>query len=253
MLEERLSSTYSQPTLGYGAVPGAPQYPNMTGLPSHVPGTKTGAENFYYGGGPDTARAPTGFAPHQMVINGYEAPPSGIASTAYPQSAPHGPPVGEHGAAWGHHPYPSLSSPVPGGQPAAGAAAPTQYYTSPPEVDPSTPQYSEPAYQATPVMHRESPFQPSAPSAPEPHSFENMHSATYTTVPPAGPVLHQQPSGQPSGQPPQSYYYQQQPQPSAVSGYPPTTSQPGAYPGPGHSHPPAPQPTRPVEESLIEL
>lgn len=241
MLEERLSNTYSQQTLGYSTVPGAPQYPSMTGLPAHVPDSKSGAENFYYGGGPDAARAPTGYAPHQTVSSGYEAPPAGIASPVYPASTLHGPPTSGHGAAWGHNPYPSLGSPPPGNQPTAGAVAPTQYYNSQSENDPSTPHYSESAYQ------------PSAPSGPEPHSPENLQSAAYSNVPPAGPALHQQPTGQP----PQSYYYQQpqpQSQPNAASAYPPmTTGQPGAYPDPGHSHPPAPQPARPVEESLIEL
>ncbi|KAJ5173123.1 Zinc finger FYVE-related protein [Penicillium capsulatum] len=248
MLEERLSSAYSQQTLGYGPVSGAPQYPTMAGLPSQASEIKSGAENFYYGGGADPARAPT-YPPQQMARNGYDAPPSGITSPVYPPSAPHGPPGGEHSAAWGHNPYPSLSPPAPGSQPGGVAVAPAQYYTSQTGLEPPSSHYAEPSFQPSPGMPRDPPYQPGAPSAPEPHSPENLHSPTYATVPPAGLALHQPPNGPP----PQSCYYQQAP-PSTASAYPPmATGQPGAYPSPGHSQPPAPQPARPVEESLIEL
>lgn len=253
MLEERLSSAYSQQNLGYGAIPGAAQYPTMPGVPSHAPDLKSGAENYYYTNAPDTPRAST-YAPRQVSSSGYDAPPSGVTSPGYPQPAANN---------WGQNPYPSLGSPPPQSNPipnhpgAPGSTGAPQYYAPQPEQDLSQSQFSEPPYHPSPVVRRDSQYQASAPpaglapSAPEPHSPEQVHSPTYSSVPPAGPALQQQPAGAP----PQSYYYQPQ-QPSTVpSGYPPMAAgQPGAYPDAPQTQPPAShQPARPVEESLIEL
>ncbi|GLI76157.1 vacuolar protein-sorting-associated protein 27 [Penicillium ochrochloron] len=251
MLEERLSSAYSQQNLGYGAIPGAAQYPTMPGVSSHAPDLKSGAENYYYTNAPDTPRAST-YAPRQVSNSGYDAPPSGVTSPGYPQPAPNN---------WGQNPYPSLGSPPPQGNaipnhpvPPGSSGAP-QYYAPQPEQDPSQSQFSETPYHPSPVMRRDSQYQASAPpvgpNAPEPHSPEQVHSPTYSNVPPAGPVLQQQPPGAP----PQSYYYQPQ-QPSTVpSAYPPMAAgQPGAFPDAPQTQPSAShQPARPVEESLIEL
>lgn len=246
MLEERLSSAYSQQNLGYGAIPGAAQYPTMPGV--HAPDMKSGAENYYYTNAPDTPRAST-YPPRQVV-----APPSGVTSPGYPQPASN---------TWGQNPYPSLGSPslqsnaIPNHPVAPGPAGAPQYYAPQPEQDPSQPQFSETPYHPSPVMRRDSQYQASAPptglapSAPEPHSPEQVHSPTYSNVPPVGAALHQQPTGVP----PQSYYYQPQ-QPSTVpSGYPPMVAgPPGAFPDAPQTQPSAShQPARPVEESLIEL
>jgi growth factor-regulated tyrosine kinase substrate len=251
MLEERLSSAYSQQNLGYGAIPGAAQYPTMPGVSSHAPDLKSGAENYYYTNAPDTPRAST-YAPRQVSNSGYDAPFSGVTSPGYPQPAPNN---------WGQNPYPSLGSPPPQGNaipnhpvPPGSSGAP-QYYAPQPEQDPSQSQFSETPYHPSPVMRRDSQYQASAPpvgpSAPEPHSPEQVHSPTYSNVPPAGPALQQQPPGAP----PQSHYYQPQ-QPSTVpSAYPPMSAgQPGAFPDAPQTQPSAShQPARPVEESLIEL
>lgn len=253
MLEERLSSAYSQQNLGYGAIPGAAQYPVIPGVPSHAPDTKSSAENYYYTNAPETPRAST-YVPRQVSGSGYDAPPGGVTNPAYSQHAHNN---------WGQNPYPSLGSPppqsnaIPNNQVAPGPAGTPQYYVPQAEQDPSQLQFSETSYHPSPVMRRDSQYQASAPpagltpSAPEPHSPEQVHSPTYSGVPPVGPALQQQHTETP----PQSYYYQPQ-QPSAVpSGYPPMAAgQPGAYPDASQAQPPAShQPARPVEESLIEL
>lgn len=258
MLEERLSSAYSQQTLGYGATPGAPPYPNMSGLSAQAPDVKPGAENFYYGNPSDTARPPTTAyaAPPQVNNSGYEAPPSGLTSPVYPPQTQRGPPTSDsHNNAWNPSPYPSLGSPPPSNiaipsHVAPGPGGPAQYYASQPDQDPAKPQFPEAPYHPSPVMRRDSQYQSSTqPSAPEPHSPEHVQSPIYSTVPPTGSAHYQQPSG------PQSYYYQPQQPSTAQAAYPQmTTGQPGAYPETGQPQLPAShQPARPVEESLIEL
>ncbi|CAI7638094.1 unnamed protein product [Penicillium pancosmium] len=243
MLEERLSSAYSQQNLGYGAVPSAAPYPNMTGLPSQVPNGKSGAENFYYGNAPDaTASAGPAYAPPpQTNLSGYEAPSAGVTSPSYAPHSQYAAPGGE--SAWGQNPYPSLGSPPPNAPPnndvaAGGYGGPAQYYASQPDQES---QPSETPYQPSPILRRDSQYQPNVPG---PHSPEQVQTPTYSTVPPA---THQQPSGHP----PQSYYYQPQ-QASTVpsaSAYPQVpTGQPGQYSEVNQTQ----QPAR-VEESLIEL
>lgn len=262
MLEERLSSAYSQQTFAYGAVPGASQYPNM-GLPAHTPDAKFGAENFYYGNPPDTSRPPTPvYAPHQVSSNGYARPPSDLASPVYPPQAQHPPRANEpHNNAWSQSPYPTLGSPPPSNSAAPshiapGPGGPAQYYASRPDQDPARPQFPGAPYQPSPAMQRDSQYQanapPSAPppSAPEPHSPGHVQSPSYSTVAATGAAQYQQPNGPP----PQPYYYQPQQPSTAPAAYPQmTTGQPGAYPEAAKPQPPASQPGRPVEESLIEL
>lgn len=250
MLEERLSSAYSQQSLGYGAIPGAAQYPAMPGVPS-APDIKSGAENYYYTNAPDTPRAST-YTPHQVSSTGHDASHSGATNSPYSQQAHNN---------WGQNPYPSLGSPppqsnaIPNNQFAPGPAAAPQYYAPQPEQDPSQ---AQAPYHPSPVMRRDSQYQASAPSgglapnAPETHSPEQVHSPTYSSMPPVGPAVHQQPNGAP---PPQSYYYQTQQSSTVPSGYPPmAANQLGAYPDATQAPAPAShQPPRPEEESLIEL
>ncbi|KAJ5089863.1 hypothetical protein N7532_008547 [Penicillium argentinense] len=246
MLEERLSSAYSQQTLGYGAVPGAAQYPNITGFPSQGPEVKSGAENFYYGNPPDASRPPpTAYVAPPANVSGYEAGPPGATSPSYPPQSQRGPPgVDTPTNAWGQNPYPSLASPPPTTHEVApsGFGGPAHYYAPRPEQEH---QFSEPPYQPSPVMRRDSQYLPNAPA---PQSPENVHSPTYSTVPPSAPAAV--PSQQPSGPPSQSYYYQPQQSSTVPSAYPQVpTGQPGQYPEAGQAQ----QPARPVEESLIEL
>ncbi|KAJ5727230.1 Zinc finger FYVE-related protein [Penicillium malachiteum] len=252
MLEERLSSAYSQQNFGYGA-PAMPQYPAMTGFPPPAQDGKSGVENFYYGNAVEPSHPPTtGYAPPPMNNGAYEAPPSGITSPVYPTQAQRGPPGNEsHNPSWSQNPYPSLGSPPP-----PSGTVTSAYYAAPPDQDVGKTQFSEIPYQPSPVLRRDSQYQPSAPpeapipSAPEPHSPEQMQSPTYSTM---APVMHQQPTGPP----PQSYYYQPRQQQNPVpSEYPPMVAgQPGTYPEAGHPQlPVSHQPSKPVvEESLIEL
>ncbi|KAJ5105422.1 hypothetical protein NUU61_002769 [Penicillium alfredii] len=258
MLEERLSSAYS---IGYGAVPGAPQYPTVqASLPSHAPDARTGAENFYYGNPTDNSRPPTTvYAPPRVNSGGFEGTPSGVVSPAYSGQAPHGAPPGApnepHHTAWARNLYPSLGSPPPSSAiPSNHVPAPAQYYTAQPDQDPTKSPFTEPPYQPSPIMQRDSQYQPSAPpgvpapSAPEPPTpTEYVQSPTYS-MPPPGPGSHQQAPGAS----PQSYYYQPQ-QPQTPTTYPQMATAPPGTHAPQSGQIPAYQPTRPVEESLIEL
>ncbi|CAL5870497.1 uncharacterized protein PFLUO_LOCUS4734 [Penicillium psychrofluorescens] len=270
MLEERLSSAYSQHSLGYGLAPGAPQYPNMqTGAPSHVPDTKSGAENFYYGNPADSSHPSIpAYAPQRVSSRGYEGgPPNGVTSASGHSTQPQPGPGNEaYDASWGNNPYPTLGSPQPfaTNSVAPGPGGPAQYYTQPGQ-DPAQSQYSETPYQPSPVMRRDSQYQPSAPptapvpSAPEHTPADFVQSPGYSAVPTGPPAPHHQPTGPSS---PQSYYYQQPPG-GPASAYPPMAAgHPGAYhtPETGGSQVPSaayqqPQPAaRPaVEESLIDL
>ncbi|KAJ5899575.1 hypothetical protein N7495_004319 [Penicillium taxi] len=220
MLEERMSNAYSQTTFGYGAAPGAPQYPAMNATPYRQDRT-TGAENFYY----DNSAA--GYA---------QTPNSGVPSNiphVYPQQAQSSPAESQNNA-WNYNPYPTLASPPP------NSVAPSNQAPPGPA---GPPQFSETPYQQSPIVRRDSQYQP---SAPEPYS-ETVQSPAYTT----GAGIHQQPNGPP----PQSYYYQHQNPNTVPSGYPPLTGQPGPYPEAGEVQAPNShhQPQPPVEESLIEL
>ncbi|KAJ5671739.1 Zinc finger FYVE-related protein [Penicillium longicatenatum] len=260
MLEERLTSTYSQPNYGYGAPSGMPQYPNMHGMSAYPADAKSGVENFYYGNAAEPSHPSTaGYAPTQINSGAYDAPPSGITSPVYPAQGQRGSAVNEsHTAAWSHNAYPSLGSPpppsgiMPSNHVTPGTTGPQQYYAAAPDQDQNTAQFSDAPYQPSPIMRRDSQYQPCAPeaptpSAPEPHSPDHAHTPQYSTM---APPLHQQHTG-PS---PQSYYYQPQQPGTVPPGYPPmATGQPGQYPDAGQQLPASHQPAQPVEESLIEL
>ena len=290
MLEDRLSSAYSQQSLGYGAVP-APQYPSM--YPSMPPPPvatdgKTGIENFYYGKPAAEAPplSPTPYAQHRLERDVPDGTASTMSPGVYPQPSQ---PAPWNGAAYPPHPV----SPPPSNnfQPAyPGQAGPPQYYTAPtlPEQDYTPrPGESETPYQPSPVVQRDSQYFPPAgppsaavPSAPEqPPPADQVQSSGYQQyqqqipetpamtmggkpAPPQQPQPQQQPTVPPAQQ---SYYYppppQHQPQQQQP---PPQTPMPSAptyppYAGTDVSPVSAPstqyQPPRPppVEESLIEL
>ncbi|XHG08285.1 Vacuolar protein-sorting-associated protein 27 [Aspergillus wentii] len=288
MLEERLSSAYSQHSLGYGPVPGGPQYPSMyPSMPSQPPDVKTGAENFYFGGsiaepaqqpGPYTQREP-----HERSGSGVAGGPMGPGMySQQSQPVPHYPP-------WNSNVPPSVSSPQPQNTTPAYPSnpstypvqsTPAQYYTGPtqPGQDYKTihsPRQPEPEtpYQPSPIASRDSLYQPSgpqppsAPSAPDQVSpIDHGQSPGYQQFP-EGPQVpaSAQPALQPQSTGPsaQSFYYPQQPPPGPVpSAYPAPPMSYATYPAPdasANTPTPAmqyqqPPPSRPVvEESLIEL
>lgn len=292
MLEERLSSAYSQHSLGYAIAPGGSPYPNIyPTMPSHIPEGKTGAENFYYGN-PVADRAPPvgntyGYPHSSRDIREPTAAPSGPISSgvynqpgqAVPQNPPwngNAPSVASPQPSAPSTPFPNNSSGYP------GPSASTQYYASAPHPEQDSNAYSGPrpgetdvSHQSSPNMRRDSYYQSAgAPvtaraSAPEQSpptdqgqspaymQYGDSHSAQST-----GQPTHQH---QPTAPPPQSYYFQHQPPQSAPL---PTHSQtPGApygtYPGgdvspigapaPAVHYQPAAQTKPAVEESLIEL
>ncbi|KAJ5856410.1 uncharacterized protein N7529_010354 [Penicillium soppii] len=268
MLEERLTNAYSHHNLGYGAVPGAAQYPNIQSGFHQAPDVKSGAENFYYGNQIDSARPLTTMYTPQPSNDGFQGPPSTVQSHAYPPHAQHGAPTNEsHNQAWGTNPYPSLGSPSPSNvvpnhhTTASTPSAPGHYYAGPQDPNSAKSPGVETPYQPSPILRRDSQHEPSAlpsgpPSAPEQFSYAGYAQSSGYPVPSPAPALHQQ-SNSPSDQ---SYYYQSQPQlqqpPHAVSSAYPlmNAGQPGTYAPETSGQPPYQQPPRPaVEESLIEL
>ncbi|KAJ5513509.1 Zinc finger FYVE-related protein [Penicillium fimorum] len=262
MLEDRLTIAYSQHNLGHGAVPGAAaQYPNLqSGFPAHAPDVQSGAENFYYGNQMDSSRPPTMYAPQQANGSGFQGPPSAAQNSAYPSQPQHGAPTNEpHGHNWGGNTYPALGSPSPSNAiPNNHTNTPAQYYAGSHEPDSVKSPGAEPAYQPSPIMHRDSQYQASAPLSgptpvPEQHASAGYAQSSGYSVPPTAPALHQQGTG-----PSQSYYYHSEPQsqqpPNTMPSAHPSTNagQPGSY-AQETSQPPNQQPARPVEENLIEL
>ncbi|KAA8644293.1 ESCRT-0 subunit protein VPS27 [Aspergillus tanneri] len=291
MLEERLSSAYSQHSLGYGPVPGAAQYPNIyPSMPSQTSDGKPGAENFYFGTPvaekPRPSDTPYTQYPLEREIHERVGPRSGaISPSMYPpqsaQSLPHNQPWSGNAQIASPGP-PSSNPPFPSNHPVyPGHAASTQFY-APPTQEPGPQPYqsphqgdTDPTSQPSPVTRRNSQFQlvgpPAAvPSAPEqPPSMDTGPSPAYMQLAESQPV---QPNGRPGLQRPpaepqfQSYYYQQQQPPSG----PPQTSYPqgtqafhstysvgdvspiAGHPSPAqYQQPPAARPA--AEESLIEL
>ncbi|KAL4869082.1 hypothetical protein BDV12DRAFT_88779 [Aspergillus spectabilis] len=268
MLEERLSSAYSQHNLGYGPVPGGAQYPNI--YPSMPPVTaeaKPGAENFYYGNGgeqPGPARTP--YSQPQS-----ERGPGAMSPAMHPQTQQPIPP----GLHWNQT---NQAIPSPSSNPNnvydnsaayAGSAAPSQYYTSPTYPEPEQ-QFQQPRqgevespYQPSPILRRESYSQSGfQPKPAEQHPPVDYGQSGGQSGGQSVPVPQPQPTEPPS----QSYYLpQQQQQPTQQGGhqgyYQGNLSYQAPYGGdvsPISAPPPVqyqqPPPSRPVvEESLIEL
>ncbi|KAL5343646.1 hypothetical protein BJX70DRAFT_353080 [Aspergillus crustosus] len=269
MLEERLSSAYSQHNLGYAPVPGGAQYPNI--YPSMPPPTaeaKPGAENFYYGNGgeqPGVARTP--YSQPQP-----ERGPGALSPVIYSQTQQPVPP----GVHW-NQPQPITSSQsnpnnvYDTNAAYASSGAPSQYYTSPTYSEPEQ-QFQQPRqgeaespYQLSPLLRRESYSQ---------SGFAPKHTEQHPPVD-YGPPQPPQPNGQsvpvPQPQPtepPSQYYHpqqqqqQQQPVQGGYQGHPQgNVSYQAPYGGdvsPISAAAPVqyqqPPPSRPVvEEALIEL
>lgn len=299
MLEDRLSSAYSQHSLGYDPVPGGAQYPNIyPTMPSQPRGGKSGAENFYFGnqatekpqslGTPYAQQHLEREAPERREFRGdamspavYSQPPQSMSQKRDSNSQPW------NGSTYQVASPSNTNPPFPGSPPTypvrTGSGGPAEYYAAPMSAaaaGPSALQSSRPGdrpgeadtrYQQSPVMRRDSQYQPgdrqtvSFPSAPE-HTpgTESMQSPGYKQFPESYPLWQSNgqpvPQQQPTEPRPQSYYTQQQP-PQTPSVYPQAApTHHGGYPLPG-APPHSAQtpmsnapPSRPaVEESLIEL
>ncbi|KAJ5495736.1 Vacuolar protein sorting-associated protein 27 [Penicillium diatomitis] len=227
MLEERLSSAYSQHTLGYGGAAGTAPYPAMPHMAAHAPDLQAGAENFYYSGA---------------------AEPSAVSAQAYGPAAHNN---------WSQNPYPSLGSAQPhssaasNNQTAPAPAGASQYYAPHPEPEQTQSYYTEPTHHSSPAPRSDSQYPPNAgfaPSAPGIYSTEAIQSPPHAGAAPEA-------SQNAAGAPPHSYYHVPQQAGAASSGYPHVgAGQPGAYPnGTPTQLAPSHPPPQPVEESLIEL
>lgn len=263
MLEERLSSAYSQHSLGYGSAPANSPYPNVyPSVPPPAPETRTGAESFYYGTPGEQPPAAAPYAP-PADAGGHRGGAMSPVAYAPPSAQPM-----PSSAAWtgrppsvASPPAPSAAAPAYPGPPAGYPLPPPQGYTSPTATDPSAqPYYPQPGEPGTPShaapgTRRDSYYQSAGlPTAPVPSAPEPSAPAVDGYPPPAGSGHQRQPS-----------YYYQPPPPQAGSQHPPYA--PGAPPGShavgdvsplGPSAAPVPgsqpAPARPaVEESLIEL
>ncbi|KAL4955966.1 vacuolar protein sorting-associated protein 27 [Aspergillus filifer] len=275
MLEERLSSAYSQHNLGYGPIPGGTQYPNIyPSMPTNAGDGKPGAENFYYGnpGVDQPGPARSSFSQPQFER---ETPLMTPQTQSLPQ--PQQPSPSPH---WSQTTQPIASpQPTPGhayhnSAAYPGAGAPSQFYNSPSYQEPEKP-YQQPRqaeaespYQPSPVTRRDSYYQSSNyPSNPGERVTPIEHGQTPRYAQPPPESRPPQPGHPPSAESPaQSYYLppqqQQQPAQGGYPGYPPSNiNYQAPYAGdvsPISAPPPAqyqqPAPSRPVvEESLIEL
>ena len=194
MLEERLSSAYSQHSLGYG-VPPPRQYSNIyPSMPAPPPASasdgKTGVENFYYGQPAAEATPPSAMlhGQSQWERDGPDSSSRTMTPGVYPPSTQQ--------VSWNGNAYPPpINSPPPSNSVHSaypGQAAPAQYYTAStlPGQDYNARSESEMPYQTSPMaQHRDSQYQyaqsggpPPAPvpSAPEqPPSADPMRTSGY--------------------------------------------------------------------------
>lgn len=193
MLEERLSSAYSQHSLGYGAPPPrqyANVYPSMPAPPAPAADGKMGVENFYYGQPAAEVQPPaaTPYAQSQWDTEGPDSSSRTMTPGVYPPSAP---------VSWNGNAYPpSVTSPPPSNAHPAypGQGAPAQYYTA------ST--LPGPDYNAQPE-----------PVTPYPtYSMAQNRNSQYQYPPPSAPAPAPAPEQPPSATPVQPSGYQQYPQ-----------------------------------------
>ncbi|KAL4803740.1 hypothetical protein BDV18DRAFT_144344 [Aspergillus unguis] len=271
MLEDRLSSAYSQHNLGYGPVPGGAQYQNIyPSMPSNTAEVKPGAENFYYG---NSSVEQPGPAPAAYTQPQFDRGPSVPISSAHSQ-----PPQPSPSPYWNRDHQPVTSSQTnpnsayPNSAVYPGPASASQFYTSPTYSEPDK-QFQqsgqsgvESPYAPSPVTRRDSYYQtPGLPqnSAEQHPPVEQGQTSRFIQPADSRPAQPGQlPPTEPSAQ---SYYVQQQQQPPAQgAGYPGYPQGHTGYQAPyggdvspisappvQYQQPVAPRPA--VEESLIEL
>lgn len=267
MLEERMSNTYSQHSIGgYNLPPQRNMYPSV---PSNFQAGAGGAESFYTASAPQNyypspqqshnyppqqyaqqypihdprASAPSpGFHPEQGQSNFAPLGPQRTGSWQTPAApAPYGAPIGGQQSSTGQAPQNATvtSSVDPNASFYYGNAAQPSAPAPQQSQDDSQPQY--------PIMQS-----PSQQHAPLPHQSPQQFAHQPAATQHAPPQQHQ-------AQAPQPYWQaqQQQPQPtsSAPAGHQNSTTHSGytqdSFPNAPH-HAPQPQPAV-VEESLIEF
>ncbi|KAL2387002.1 hypothetical protein RJZ90_000308 [Blastomyces dermatitidis] len=191
MLEERLSNTYAQHTLGtYNYLPPSQLASNVyPSVPINLP--RGGVENFYFGSEPvENAMPPSQYLQaerHASVGRSNEQRP-GVVHSQHPQFnngqshyQPRTPPQAAHTSVQYHpHSVPQGQPAQPGQAEQTGQSGPAGYYlpqgvTSPVGHDPhvGTGQYApapEPSYPPSPTMRRDSQFQTAQPTPQSNHS-----------------------------------------------------------------------------------
>ncbi|RDW78525.1 ESCRT-0 subunit protein VPS27 [Aspergillus mulundensis] len=270
MLEDRLSSAYSQHNLGYGSIPGGAQYPNIyPSMPSNTAEVRPGAENFYYGNSgveqPGPVRTPYSQPPRENAMMSPPMHPQPQQPSPSPQWNPNSQPIASPQSNINAYNNTAAYS---------GLRAPSQFYSSQayqePEKQFQQPRPGEPEspYQPSPVTGRDSYYQsaglPSNP-AEQQTPVEHGQSSGYTQPVDSRPPQSDQ--SQPTEPPAHTYYLpQHQQQPTQGAGYQEYSAQgntsyqapyrgdvsPISAPQPvQYQQPAAPRPA--VEESLIEL
>ncbi|KAL2870794.1 ESCRT-0 subunit protein VPS27 [Aspergillus lucknowensis] len=155
MLEERLSSAYSQHNLGYTPVPGGAHYPNIyPSMPSTSASGNPGAENFYYGNA--SGEQPGASRAHP------QSQPERETNAMSPIMQPQPPQPVSPSSQWkqGNQPIasPQMEANNVYHNPTAyhGPGAPSQFYTSTVFQEPESTRFQQPRQGET-----ETPYQPS--------------------------------------------------------------------------------------------
>ncbi|PGH27698.1 hypothetical protein AJ80_00485 [Polytolypa hystricis UAMH7299] len=293
MLEERLSNTYSQHTIGgYGAIPppqsAASVYPSM---PPNVAGGPGGAESFYYGTAQASYPPPEG---RPSVGPAYDHPASPAPISGHPSYPSHTPQVSDaqNRQTWHQTPerHPHMSPPsemnatvsYPTGHSFSDSqpsqAPPSTYYTQQgmPSATPFNPDNNPPhrhpsasgsSHAHSPIMRRNSQFQqPQVVGPSADHSCTSQLSQYPVQEPtPTAPYQQSQelssPPAQPVAQaPPNSYHWPTPQQPPYNNSLPVAEPANGGYTKsmapltPEQPYPVTQTAPKPVvEESLIEL
>jgi hepatocyte growth factor-regulated tyrosine kinase substrate len=269
MLEERLSHTYGQHNLGYGASAARPtsgMYPSLsqpqTG-PSQV-------ENFYTGNAAPSA--PADYGPPKSGYEPYQQPsgPAYGIAPGYDRNQPPNTYTPQRTSSI--QSYPSIDSQrnetYNQEQTPSAYQAPSMQQTQPPIVQgynqpPMSPVSEVASYYHEPKQNFQQPIQSPPEQTPVPtQSSPVMYHQQPPTQPP-NQLPQQQQQQPPTQQYPQQSYSQNQPQnywqPQQATGYSQQSTQPTAFASaqfPSQSFPVAPthQPQpKPVEEALIEL
>ncbi|KAG5294351.1 vacuolar sorting-associated protein [Histoplasma ohiense] len=245
MLEDRLSNTYAQHTLGtYNYLPSSQPASNIyPSMPTNPPDNKGGVENFYFGSGPvENTVPPSQYHQPERHLSagpGNEQHAGVLSQSTQINSAqnhyqPLASPQSTHNPAQYHvHPMPQGEPSQSGQAEQAGTTGPAGYYlpqgvTIPVGHDPNAgtaPQYvpaPETSYPPSPTMRRDSQFQTAQPTPRSNHSQPTYYPSSDVIQP------HQpQPVAYNAQQMSSAAHFQAQPQSQeGPSSLPPSAAQP---------------------------